>query len=156
MSNNIAIISDTEDDEYGITALAIHYSDDDDDIISYESLQYQKGLKEHFKTICENNVGNRPTTPEIKKLAIDNGGRITMYESTQSLKIDKKEFSFAFSMSDLASKSKDELTELINDMEMRGAYDEIEALWQAVDGDAWWARKMIALKQRRRKVGFCL
>lgn len=149
MSCNISSISDSEDDEYGVTASAIHYSDSDNDTISYSSLQYENGLKEQFKNNYEKNMGERPTTPEIRRLAINNGGRITVYK--EDVAAQQLQTTYAISMSDLSAMSEQDQMKLLNDMEGRVDPEELCALWETVGGDAWLRAKKTAAKRLRGK-----
>ena len=62
-------------DVEGVTATIC----DSDNEVSYEDLVYENALKEKFKNNHERKEGYRPSTPEIKRLAKENGGSITVY-----------------------------------------------------------------------------
>jgi hypothetical protein len=146
--SSITTVNNSDDDSeidmiFGVTARAIRYSDSDDDTISYESLKYENGLKERFKTISQNNMKERPTTPQINSLAIANGGCITVYENT--IKENIKESLAAVSMASIIEK--DEM--MLEDMNSRGAHKEIEYVWKTGTSRA-------VVGRRSYKVGFCL
>lgn len=137
MSQLSTYISDSEQElTYGVSARAIHYNDSDDDTISYESLLYENGLKQQFKTICQLNTGDRPTTPQIHNLAINNGGSITVYNNTNQVS------STAVSMATMS-----EQDYMNREMHKLCCRELIKAVWTG---------KQTAVKIRRGKVGFCL
>ena len=152
---------DSDDNEYGVTASAIHYSDSDDDTISYTSLQYENGLKIQFKNNYEKSMGERPTTPEIRSLAISNGGRITVYNSGEMVHEEDMadpslQTTYAISMSDLSGMSEEDQIKLLNDIERRCDQEKICAVWEKVRGDTLWRVNKTAAKRLRGKTVFCL
>ena len=66
-------VDDTTDVE-GVTATICDNSE-----VPYDVLLYENALKEKFKSNHARKEGYRPSTPEIKRLAKENGGSITVY-----------------------------------------------------------------------------
>ncbi len=71
-----------EEEETGVTATTCESGDEE---IEAEYIQdYMKehdALKEQFKISYAKKLGHRPTTPEIRHLATQNGGSVTVFDS---------------------------------------------------------------------------
>jgi hypothetical protein len=68
--------NEEEEEEEVVTATATSYWEDEG--MDADQVSAYTALKEDFKRNCYNRLGYRPTTPEIRELAFDCGGSITM------------------------------------------------------------------------------